>query len=283
MNTEKAHSSNGVHDADFETTKALIAKTPGELVETQIRTPSEIVKSAVEAARVLEDIIKQNKIKPVEFNGKRHLEIGHWQTIAKFFFCTPGTEDAEPVEIHGVKGFKAKAYVIDERTKERVGSAEAYCMMDEPKWNTRAKYEFNKNTNKREYVGQEKVPLFQLASMAQTRAASKALSNKFKYVAILAGYDPTPAEEMDEDTAAAATEPKREPIIMPESIAAAVKDRPLSLDERSKIISQVKAAGLIEQFKKFMAESLKAEHSSKLLLSHIPSIEAWLNLNANDI
>jgi len=36
-----------------------------------------------------------------------------------------------------------------------------------------------------------------LASMAQTRAMSKALANKFKWVVVLAGYATTPAEEMN--------------------------------------------------------------------------------------
>ena len=45
-------------------------------------------------------------------------------------------------------------------------------------------------------VGETATPLFQLRSMAQTRACAKALSNLFKWVVVLAGYRPTPAEEM---------------------------------------------------------------------------------------
>ena len=39
--------------------------------------------------------------------------------------------------------------------------------------------------------------LFQLRSMAQTRACSKCLRNVLAWVVVLAGYRPTPAEEMD--------------------------------------------------------------------------------------
>jgi hypothetical protein len=46
-------------------------------------------------------------------------------------------------------------------------------------------------------VGEVLVPWFQLASMAQTRAGAKALRNAFAWVVVLAGYQPTPAEEMD--------------------------------------------------------------------------------------
>lgn len=39
-------------------------------------------------------------------------------------------------------------------------------------------------------------PLFQLRSMAQTRACAKALRNVLAFVPVLAGYEATPAEEM---------------------------------------------------------------------------------------
>lgn len=45
--------------------------------------------------------------------------------------------------------------------------------------------------------GEERVPLFQLSSMAQTRACAKALRNVLSWVVVMAGYRPTPAEELD--------------------------------------------------------------------------------------
>ena len=45
-------------------------------------------------------------------------------------------------------------------------------------------------------------PLFQLKSMAQTRACAKALRNVLAWVVVLAGYTPAPAEEMESDTVA---------------------------------------------------------------------------------
>lgn len=40
-------------------------------------------------------------------------------------------------------------------------------------------------------------PTYALRSMAQTRTAGKALRSLFAHIAVLAGYSPTPAEEMD--------------------------------------------------------------------------------------
>ena len=51
------------------------------------------------------------------------------------------------------------------------------CMDDEKKW--------------------KDSPAFQIRSMAQTRAAAKCLRNVLAWVVVMAGYAPTPAEEMD--------------------------------------------------------------------------------------
>jgi hypothetical protein len=80
------------------------------------------------------------------------------------------------VEIFGVKGARARAEVIDLKTGQVVGGAEAYCMRDEESWKEK--------------------PWYQLASMAQTRAGAKALRNVLAWVVVLAGYKPTPAEEL---------------------------------------------------------------------------------------
>ena len=112
--------------------------------------------------------------------GSGIYEFEHWQVCAKFYHCSVRTFDAQPIEIGGIPGFKARAEVFDEKTGIVVGGAEAYCLRDEPNWKTK--------------------PTFQLASMAQTRAASKALGNKFRYVAVVAGYEGTPAEEMTAET-----------------------------------------------------------------------------------
>lgn len=154
------------------------AKT-GEIVVKDAPSPEDLLLAAKSAAEALERVIMSNDRPPVMFNGRRHLEYPHWQTIGKFYHASVRTLDAEPVEIGGVRGFKAKAIVIDENTGLTIGGAEAYCMSDERNWSGK--------------------PLFQLASMAQTRAGAKALSNKFRYVAIVAGYEPTPSEEMPDE------------------------------------------------------------------------------------
>ena len=76
-----------------------------------------------------------------------------WEALGKFYGLKVRTGDTTPIEVDGIKGVKAKAILIDENTGHEVGGAEAYCMRDEPNWKNK--------------------PFFQLASMAQTRAASQ--------------------------------------------------------------------------------------------------------------
>ncbi len=163
-----------------------------------IFTPPDIVlANAMTAAKALMSVVSLKK-KPVIMNGEQYLEYEDWQTAGQFYGYTVRTGEAEPVEVDGVKGAKAHADLINLHTGQVLGGAEAYCMRDEEKWNTRPKYEWQgEGTDRKKVkVGDEVVPWFQLASMAQTRAGAKAFRNRLAWVVVLAGYRPTPAEEI---------------------------------------------------------------------------------------
>ena len=135
-----------------------------------VGNPQDRLTQANEAAKALMTVAQ-----PVMIQGKPYLTIKDWQTIGSFYGLFAGGDEAEPVNDNGVAGFRAKAVI---RTSDGtvLSSAIAYCF-DEGIWKGREK--------------------FAQASMAQTRAASKALRNCVGWVAHLAGYEDTPAEEMD--------------------------------------------------------------------------------------
>jgi hypothetical protein len=168
----------------------------GESSPDLTRDPTEVLAQAQRAAKALVGVINQ-KPKKIIMNGEQYIENDDWQTVAEFYGYAVQTQDAVPVEVNGVQGAKAKASLLSMRTGEIVGGAEAYCMRDEEKWNTRPKYEGRGDNRKK--VGDEPVPWFQLASMAQTRASSKAMKNRLAWVVALAGYKTTPAEELTGD------------------------------------------------------------------------------------
>lgn len=172
---------------------AVVEAQPVGALATMDYAPQAVLAEAQKAAAALKDVIAR-KPKPVVMNGEQYLEFEDWQTVGRFYGVTAGLE-GEPVfvDLGGVTGFKATAVAL--RDGQVISRATAYCMRDEEKWGARPKYEWR--DGKREQVGSEPVPTYQLASMAQTRACAKALRNVLSWVAVLAGYKPTPAEEMD--------------------------------------------------------------------------------------
>lgn len=157
-------------------------------------TPEIILARAHKAAVALKDVV-DHKVKPVKMNGETYLEFEDWQTLGNFYNLSAKVVSTTFVQYGPAQGFEAKAEVIDKLSGRVITAAESMCLNDEEKWSTRAKYEHQ--GNQRVKVGEVAVPLFQLRSMAQTRACAKALRNVLAWVVVLAGYKATPAEEMD--------------------------------------------------------------------------------------
>jgi len=149
------------------------------------RPPEAVLSEAQRAAKSLADVVS-NKKKPVIMNGEQYLEFEDWQTVGRFYGVTAKVVSTEFMDLGGVQGFLARAVAIRADGME-ISAAEAMCMNDEPNWKSK--------------------PLFQLRSMAQTRACAKSLRNVLAWVVVLAGYRATPAEEM-QDTASAKPEQK---------------------------------------------------------------------------
>lgn len=196
-----------------------------EQSEIMIRKPAAILAEAKEAAQELQKIVS-GKPDKVIINNQQYLEFEDWQTVGKFYGITIKVISTMFIEIGGAHGYEARAVALNRQGLE-ISAAEAMCLNDEEKWSTRTKYSYvyilkdgskveedppkdqiiweanpdkpGKNRPKKERikVGDIPVPLFQLRSMAQTRACAKALRNVLAWVVVLAGYKPTPAEEMD--------------------------------------------------------------------------------------
>jgi hypothetical protein len=155
-------------------------------IETQLpatvelsTAPEVATNDALRAVTYLMELLDK-KPKKVMIHGKRHIEFDDWIILGNFYGIDVKTKDAEPIDVFGVKGAKAKADVVRIDDGRIIGGAEAYCLYDEPNW-----------------IGK---PFFQLASMAQTRAGSKALANVLRGFVALKGISGTPAEEMINQT-----------------------------------------------------------------------------------
>jgi hypothetical protein len=139
-----------------------------------MRAPEVVLLEARRAAQALTEVIKQ-KPRPVKFGGVQYLEFEDWQTVGRFYGVTVRVVSSNFVYIGTTEGFEARAEVI-RQDGAVISSAESLCMRDEPNWRGK--------------------PIFQVKSMAQTRACAKALRNVLAWVVVLAGFSPTPSEEM---------------------------------------------------------------------------------------
>lgn len=188
---------------------------------TLVGTPDSILAEATEAANALMTVVKKAKLAHNFGGNKDHLEFEAWQTLAKFYGESVQCVEVRFVQYGTAQGFEATSIVKD-RFGNEVSRAEAMCLNDEDKWKSKTKYawayvckdgsrsvedpgkdqiiwENRKPKKERVKIGDEPVPLFQLKSMAQTRANAKALKNRFAWIVVLAGFSATPAEEMVSD------------------------------------------------------------------------------------
>jgi hypothetical protein len=145
------------------------------------RPPDVVLKEARLAAKALAKVVEGKQHKVV-LGGRTYLQYEDWQTLGRFYGVTAVCSSTKYIEFgegdYKVVGFEARADALLVSSNQVISSAEAMCLNDEKNWS---------GPNK---------PLFQLRSMAQTRACAKALRNVLAWVVVLANYSPTPAEEM---------------------------------------------------------------------------------------
>ena len=132
--------------------------------------PLEVIARATRIAAPLADLVRKQKLTS-SISGKEHVRVEGWTLLGSMLGVYPVCEWTRKLE----DGWEAR---VEARTLsgQVVGAAEAQCTRSENMWKSRDEYA--------------------LRSMAQTRATSKALRQPLGFVMQLAGFDPTPAEEM---------------------------------------------------------------------------------------
>lgn len=134
--------------------------------------PKLVIKKATEAADVLKDVVsKKGLIKNI--SGREYILVEGWTALGAMVGVSAKTEYTRQVD----DGWEAAVVVVNAHGME-IGRAEAQCLRAERNWKNRDD--------------------FAIRSMAQTRAMGKALRMPLGFIAVLAGYEATPAEEMPE-------------------------------------------------------------------------------------
>lgn len=135
--------------------------------------PAQMVKSASSMATVLADVIEKQRLYTL-IQGKKHVRVDGWATLGSMLGILPKERS---VTEHADGSFEAFVDLVSVRDGRVVGGGSALCSIEEKRWSNAERYARR--------------------SMAITRATGKAYRLGFAWVMALAGYDATPAEEMD--------------------------------------------------------------------------------------
>jgi hypothetical protein len=135
--------------------------------------PVDTVHKATEIANALAHVIKAKGLYK-QIGQKNHVFIEGWTLLGSMLGVYPVTCWSRPIE----GGWEAR---VEARTISGavVGAAEASCLASERNWKGKDDYA--------------------VRSMAQTRAAGKALRLPLGFVMVLAGYEACPVEEMPQE------------------------------------------------------------------------------------
>jgi hypothetical protein len=196
-----------------------VVKTEKKIVESyDISNSSETLHLAQDLAK----FIRENRL-AMQIQGKDYVNVEGWQYAGARLGIFPIIEGVERIQGNDdeVK-YQAHVRLTNLKTDTIVGSGFAICS--------------NRESGKKYY--QE----FAIASMAQTRAIGKAYRNILAWIIRAAGYEPTPAEEMDflvrdeagtvssSNRAAADREPARTPKV------AARKTKEVAAEEAAPVV-----------------------------------------------
>lgn len=124
----------------------------------------------------LAKFIKENRLYQ-NIQGREYVNVEGWQYAGSRLGILPIVEYVVCMSTDDEIKYQAKVNLLDLRSEQIVGAGFAICS--------------NREQGKKYY--QE----FAIASMAQTRAIGKAYRNILAWIIRAAGYEPTPAEEMD--------------------------------------------------------------------------------------
>jgi hypothetical protein len=130
-------------------------------------------------ANVLKDHIKKNGLTS-KIQGKDFVNVEGWQFAGAMLGLTAIPDEPIDMSNESEVKYKCNVRIIKVGTGEQVGAGFAICS--------------NKEGSKRRFDE------YAIASMAQTRAVGKAYRNLLAWVIKAAGYEATPAEEMDYQT-----------------------------------------------------------------------------------
>lgn len=163
-----------------------VIQQPGQAIVNDAGSPLRMVGIATALADALKDIVDNRGLFAV-IQGKKYPTVEAWMTIARLDNVV--AREARPPERHEDGSYEAFSELIRLSDGMVIGAGSALCgTPDDKPWASR--------------------PEPARRSMAVTRATSRAFRQQYSWIMALAGYEPTPAEEMPQDGPRTAPEPR---------------------------------------------------------------------------
>lgn len=138
-------------------------------------TPKQQVEQATEIANVLSSVIEKQGLFS-NIGGKKYIKAEGWQTLGTFLGVVPREKS---VTRHDDGSYESYVEIVKFRDGTIVGGGSAICSRKEKRWASADEYA--------------------VRSMAITRATGKAFRVGFSWIVTLAGYSPTPEEEIPQE------------------------------------------------------------------------------------
>lgn len=164
---------------EVESRALTVVAQPGQalVAEAGENGPGAMLAKATAIATALRDVVEQQKLYAV-ISGKKYPQVEAWSTIGRMDNVV-AREASKPIR-QDDGSYEAEVELIRLSDGMVIGRASALCgMPDDKPWASRAEYARR--------------------SMAVTRATSRAFRQQYSWIMALAGYEPTPADEMPSD------------------------------------------------------------------------------------
>lgn len=161
-----------------ETTSLVLSETKHHAVAKRSLfdlDPDAQIIYASKIATSLAAVVEKQQLYSI-ISGKKHVKVEGWSLLGTFLGILP--KERSIIE-HADGSFEASFDLIRQSDGTIVGGASALCGKDEKRW-----------------AGADR---YARRSMAATRAVGKAYRTSFSWIISLAGYAPTPEEEMPKE------------------------------------------------------------------------------------
>ena len=155
--------------------KAIV---PQEMVQlgTLHVAPEAVIERATAISKALARVIEDRKLYK-QIGQKRHVLVEGWNTLGAMVGISPKEREVKKTIDGDVIEYEAYIDLVRNDDGKVIGGASSICRTTENNWSNK--------------------PLYAVRSMAVTRATGKAFRLKLSWIMELAGFSPTPAEEMD--------------------------------------------------------------------------------------